>query len=349
MSKVIVTGATGQDGSYMIDFLLENTQHEIIAAVRRTSQFINGNLKHNLSNPRLKIIHLDLIDPHSITSAIKNEKPDYFINFGAQTFVKDSWNMPALHFSTNATATIHILEAIKNYAPLCRFYSAGSSEEFGDISYSPQDINHPMKARSPYGASKIAARQLVKVYRESYGLYAVHGILFNHESPRRQSYFVTRKITKNVARIYHALKKGSMDFEPLKLGNLNAKRDWSDSKDFVEGVWLMLNQDKPKDYVLSSGETHSIKEFIERAFNEAKIIGIWLNENNPEKIIYAMPVLDDIQYIPLVVVDPEFYRPAEVDLLLGDSSPIREELGWKPKTSFGELVKKMVEHDINEA
>jgi len=341
--KVIVTGATGQDGSYMCEYLLENTELEVIAAVRRTSQFINGNLKNCLGNPRFKIIHFDLVDPHSIASTIKNEQPDYFINFGAQTFVKDSWEMPVLHFTTNAMGTLHILEAIKTHTPSCRLYSAGSSEEFGDVFYSPQDISHPAKARSPYGASKVACRQLVKVYRESFSLYAVHGIFFNHESSRRQDYFVTRKISKGVARIKNDIDKslalGSEFYiAPIELGNLDARRDWSDSRDFVEGAWLMLNQDSPKDYILASGETHSIREFVEKAFAVAGINGSWRGEGVKETFM--------MNHQTLVRINPEFYRPAEVDLLLGDSTPIREELGWKPKISFDKLVESMVLYDI---
>lgn len=341
--KVIVTGATGQDGSYMCEYLLKNTNLEVVAAVRRTSQFINSNLKDCLSNPRFRTIHFDLVDPHSISATIKNEQPDYFINFGAQTFVKDSWDMPVLHFSTNAIGTLHILEAIKNHQPACRFYSAGSSEEFGDVSYSPQDINHPTRARNPYGASKVACRQFVKVYRESYGIYAVHGVLFNHESSRRQDYFVTRKISKGVARIKNAIDRAiglgdEVYIEPIELGNLDSKRDWSDSRDFVEGVWLMLNQESPKDYILASGEAHSIREFVEKAFAVAGINGSWHEQGLDEEFLAGQQTL--------VRINSDFYRPAEVGLLLGDSTPIREELGWKPKISFDKLVESMVLYDI---
>jgi len=345
--KVLVSGASGQDGSYMIDFLLHNTNCEVVGTIRRTSQLIDSHFKHHLDNPRFKIVHLDLSDPHSITNTIKNEKPDYFINFAAQTFVADSWQSPANHFQVNALAVIHILEAIKNYQPFCRFYNAGSSEEFGDVAYSPQDENHPMRPRSPYGASKVAARCIVKVYRESYGLYAIQGFLFNHESERRQDYFVTRKITKNVARIKHAI-ENKLPFEPLKLGNLESKRDWSDAEDFMDGVWKMLNQDKPKEYVLSSDETHTIKEFVELAFKSAGIEGIWVGEKLEELYLLPNYLADFSEFasIKLMEIDEKFYRPAEVDLLLGDSTKAREELGWLPKTSFEDLVKKMVDTDM---
>jgi len=243
--------------------------------------------------------------------------------------------------NVNALGVLRCLEAIRKFKPDCRFYSAGSSEEWGNVDYSPQDINHPIKPRSPYGASKAAARHLVKVYRESYNMYAVHGILFNHEGTKRGEEFVTRKISKGVARIKDAL--DSMIFEeeapdPIELGNLDAKRDWSDSRDFIEGVWLMLNQDSPKDYILSSGEAHSIRDFIEKAFAVAGIKGSWYGEGLDEVFVDGNQVL--------VRINPEFYRPAEVDLLLGDSTPIREELGWEPKISFDKLVESMVLYDI---
>lgn len=345
--KIIVTGATGQDGSYMIDYLLKNTDFNIVGAARRTSQLIDSNLKHNLKNERFKIIYFDLNDVHSITNGIQNEKPDYFINFGAQTFVADSWNNPVCHFTANAVGILHILEAIKNYAPKCRLYSSGTSEQFGNVNYSPQDIDHPMKARSPYGASKIAAHQLIKVYRESYGLYAVHSILFNHESERRQDYFVTRKITKGVASIYHAIKK-NQPFDPIELGNLDSKRDWSHAEDFVDGIWKMLNQKEPKDYILSSNETHSVREFIEKAFKNAGINGTWHGNGVSEEfsITKDMYEKDKRKSSILIKINPKYYRPAEVDLLLGDSTPARKELQWEPKISFDNLVSRMVNFDI---
>jgi GDPmannose 4,6-dehydratase len=231
------------------------------------------------------------------------------------------------------------LEAIRKFKPECRFYSAGSSEELGDVDYSPQDINHPIKARSPYGASKAASRHLVKVYRESYNMFAIHSILFNHEGLRRGEEFVTRKITKGVAQIKQAIDARS-NFVPLQLGNVNARRDWSDSEDFIRAVWLMLNQKEPKEYVLSSNETHSVKEFVSLAFQEAGIAGLWSGEGLDEKfrIFQENKILAE--------VNEDFYRPAEVDLLYGDSNPIREELGWKPKFSFQDLVKRMVNNDL---
>jgi GDPmannose 4,6-dehydratase len=237
------------------------------------------------------------------------------------------------------------LESIKKYQPKCRFYSAGSSEEFGDVDYSPQDMKHPMKPRSPYGASKCAARHIVKVYRESYDLYAVHGTLFNHEGIRRGEEFVTRKITKGVARIKHDLDNGIKKPKPIQLGNIYSKRDWSDSEDFIEGVWLMLNQKKPKDYLLASGETHTIKEFVEKAFKVAGIYGSWVEiEGSPMEARY---VSSSDEYRDLVTISSDFYRPAEVGLLHGDPSEAMKEIGWRPKISFDNLVKRMVEWDIN--
>jgi GDPmannose 4,6-dehydratase len=246
------------------------------------------------------------------------------------------------------------LEAVRRFQPNCRFYSAGSSEEFGDVQYCPQDLSHPLRPRSPYGASKCAAGHLIKVYRDSYDLYAVHGILFNHEGTKRGEEFVTRKITKGVARITHKIKSvdnwrgrhgEAAEFDPIELGNLDSKRDWSDSEDFIKGVWLMLNQENPKDYLLASGEAHSIREFVELAFTTAGFQGHWEGEGVDEKYMDS----GGRHRYTLVKVNPDFYRPAEIEILIGDATKAKEELGWKPKTSFRELVKKMVEWDIEQA
>ena len=258
--KVFVTGVLGQDGANMVEYLINNTDHDIFGMVRRSSNPNFINCKSFLKNSRFKLVYGDLSDSVSIDSLVQEIQPDYFINFGAQSFVGCSWEIPLQTFDTNATGVARCLEAIRKHKPTCRFYSAGSSEEFGDVAYAPQDISHPIRPRSPYGASKAAARHIVKVYRESYNLYAVHGILFNHEGTKRGEEFVTRKITKGVARIKKAI-DNNKTFDPIELGNLDSKRDWSDSEDFIDGVWKMLNQEKPKDYVLSSNETHSIREF----------------------------------------------------------------------------------------
>ena len=217
----------------------------------------------------------------------------------------------------------------------------------GDVEYSPQDLKHPVRPRSPYGAAKAAARHITKVYRESYNMYAIHCILYNHESERRGEEFVTRKITKGVARIYNAIKQGK-SFEPIELGNLDSKRDWSHAMDFVDGIWVMLNQDKPKEYILSSNETHSIREFVEKAFKIAGISGSWIYTGDgraEDEGFYRKR--EDGNYEPLVKVNPRFYRPAEVELLLGDSNPARKELGWTPKISFDSLIERMVVSDIS--
>lgn len=344
---VVITGVTGQDGSHMVDYLLEHTDYIIFGGVRRLSVYNHENIKHINSN-RFHLINFDLTDTHAIARTVEKLKPDYFINFAAQSFVASSWDFARQTWATNSTSILDILEAIRLYKPTCRLYQAGSSEEFGNVIYTPQDEKHPLRPRSPYGASKAASRQLIKVYRESYNLYAIQGWLFNHEGPRRGEEFVTRKITKNVARISHAI-KNQQDFKPMELGNMEAKRDWSDAEDFIEGVWMMLNQDKynknydgvPKEYVFSSNETHTIKEFVEKAFSITKINGNWIGEN--EHLIY---VSNDNKI--LVQVNPKFYRPAEVELLLGNSNKAREELGWKPKISFDNLVKKMIENDLKQ-
>lgn len=351
MKKIIITGILGQDGANMAEYLLslydefgvEEYDYEIYGMMRRSANPNLKNIEKIKNHPRFNLQFLDLGDSASIDTAVKEIEPDYFINFAANSFVGISWKMPEQVMNVNALGVLRCLEAIRKFKPDCRFYSAGSSEEWGNVDYSPQDINHPIKPRSPYGASKAAARHLVKVYRESYNMYAVHGILFNHEGTKRGEEFVTRKISKGVARIKDAL--DSMLFEeevpePIELGNLDAKRDWSDSRDFVEGVWLMLNQDSPKDYILSSGEAHSIRDFIEKAFAVAGIKGSWHGEGLEEVFVDGDQVL--------VKINPEFYRPAEVDLLLGDSTPIRKELGWEPKISFDKLVESMVQYDLDE-
>lgn len=379
---VVITGVTGQDGSFMADYLLKNTTYEIFGGARRLSVANHENVDHLKNEKRFHLINFDLTDAHSISQIISQLKPAYFINFAAQSFVKSSWDFPAQTWDTNTKSLIHILEALKLHSPLCRFYNAGSSEEFGNVVYSPQDEKHPMRPRSPYGASKVGARQIVKVYRESYKMYAIQGWLFNHEGTRRGEEFVTRKISLGVARIAKAIKEGK-EFEPLELGNVEAFRDWSDAEDCVDAVWKMLNQEQCNEhikkiyckmitgmcssglvradefnrdheiwmneelskliteYVVSSGEQHSIMEFVEVAFQSAGIYGKWIvNKTDPLKTEFQNP------NYTLVKINSAYYRPAEVDTLLGDSSSIRAELGWKPKTDFCQLVWKMVQADI---
>ena len=356
---VFVTGVTGQDGSHMVDYLLKTTDYLIFGGARRLSIKNHENIGHLENNPRFHLVNFDLSDAHSISKIVESLKPDYFINLAAQTFVGSSWDFPSQTWECNTTGVIHILEAIRQHKPSCRFYNAGSSEEYGNVVYTPQDENHPARPRSPYGASKSAARQLVKVYRESYRLYAIQGLLFNHEGTRRGEEFVTRKITKGVARIKKAIFEGK-SFDPIELGNVKAKRDWSDAEDFVKGIWLMLNQEKCRvdmdsnmqieEYVLSSNETHTIAEFVWYAFKAADIEGAWHGE--AESAEFSISTKDAIRYEPvgsvLVKINPKFYRPAEVDLLLGDNTKARKELGWKPETSFEQLVDKMVKNDLKQ-
>jgi GDPmannose 4,6-dehydratase len=342
--KVLITGVTGQDGSNLVRFLLKNTNCEIYGAIRRISVLNHENI-YDIKDSRFHLINLDITDQQSIINNIKIIIPDYIVNFAAQSFVGESWNSPIHTFSTNTLSVMYLLEAIREYNPSCRFYSAGSSEEMGDVDYVPQDLKHPLKPRSPYGASKCAARHLVKVYRESYNLFAIHCILFNHEGIRRGKEFVTRKISSNIARIKKELQYNQI-VTPLELGNINATRDWSDSEDFVEAIWIMLNQKEPREYVLSSNETHTVKEFIDLTcdyanLNEFGVIKWEIDEENPLNTVLKC------NNTIIIKINSHLYRPAEVDLLYGDSSETRKILNWEPKTSFTQLVKKMIENDIN--
>lgn len=370
---IIITGVTGQDGSFMADYLLKNTTYELFGGARRLSVSNHENVDHLLKEPRFHLINFDLTDAHSIERIVSQLKPCYFINFAAQSFVKSSWDFPAQTWETNTTGVLHILEAIHLHVPECRFYNAGSSEEFGDVEYAPQDEKHPLRPRSPYGASKAAARQLVKVYRESYHLYALQGWLFNHEGTRRGEEFVTRKISKGVARISKEMGAGEgATITPIDLGNLDAVRDWSDAEDCVDAVWRMLNQEtysevlKPhlpspdpdgyysammwnqiviphlREYVVGSGESHTIREFVEWAFMAAGIKGSWVGENMAECFMtthYGKP-------IQLVTINSSNYRPADVEKLQSCPLRIKHELGWQPETTFKKLVWKMVRNDL---
>ena len=342
MKSVIVTGILGQDGANMAEYLLSlNEDIKVYGMMRRSSNANFDNIKDFKDHTDFSLCCGDLTDEVSINKLISEIQPDYFINFGANSYVGVSWDTPLSVFDINAGGVIRCLEAIRKHKPECRFYSAGSSEELGDVDYSPQDIKHPIKPRSPYGASKAAARHLVKVYRESYNTYAVHSILFNHEGPRRGEEFVTRKITKKVADILHRRNKGE-DFEPLKLGNVDSRRDWSDSRDFMKGIWLMLNQEKPKDYVLASGSTHSVRDFVTKAFQNAGIPGLWSGEGLDAKFgVYEENTI-------LAEVDERWFRPADVELLHGDPTLAESELGWKREISFDQMVSDMVQKDIED-
>ena len=337
MKKIIVTGVTGQDGSHMVDFLLKNTDYKIYGTARRLSVKNHENILHLENEPRFQLINMDLNDAHSIRDVVIDIQPDYFINFAAQSFVAGSWDYPIQTWHTDADAVLHILESIRRFAPECRFYNAGSSEEFGDVVYSPQNEDHPLRPQSPYGAAKCAARHIVRVYKESYNLYAVQGWLFNHEGSRRGLDFVTRKISHTVASIKLAIENGKK-IPVLKLGNLEARRDWSDAEDFMEGVWLMLNQKSPKNYVLGSGEMHTVREFLNETLKCANIK--FNNEGLADSEKYYT-----LDRELIFEVDPKLYRPAEVHELCGDSSLAEKEINWIRKTNFYELVKKMYQSD----
>ena len=336
VKKVIVTGVTGQDGSHMVDYLLANTDHRIFGGVRRLSVKNHKNIEH-ISDDRFSLIPLDLTDPYSIRNAIQEINPDYFINFAAQSFVTASWDHPIHTWECDSTAIIHILESIRLIAPNCKFYNAGSSEEFGDIVYSPQNESHPLNPQSPYGAAKVGARQLVRVYRESFDLFAVQGWLFNHEGTRRGKDFVTRKISSSIAKIKVQLENNEKP-QTLLLGNLNAERDWTDAEDFMHGVWLMLNQDKPKNYVLASGKTYSIRFFLEETL---KVAGINFTRRGKG---LSEAYYDNFGNL-LVAINPDFFRPAEVEHLLGDPKKAETELGWERKCDIYGLVSKMYHND----
>jgi len=342
MKKVIITGITGQDGSHMADYLLKNTSHTIIAGIRRLSIKNHGNISHLIDHPRFKLIDLDITDQTNTAQVVADEQPDYFINFAANSFVGVSWKQPVNHMETNSMAVLYQLEAIRKHCPSCRYYNAGSSEEFGDVVTKQQNEDSPLRPRSPYAVSKCSARHMVKVWRDSYDLYAVQGWLFNHEGTRRGEEFVTRKITKNISRIAREFRYGKK-ITPLQLGNLDARRDWSDAEDFVEAVWKMVNQSSPKDYVIASDETHTIREFVEEAFNFAGFHRSrcrWEGENHNEKYFHGKDCV--------VEINKDFYRPAEVEFLCGDSSLARKELNWQPRTTFLGLVKKMVDADLKD-
>lgn len=321
----LVTGITGQDGSYLAELLLEKN-YNVVGLHRRSSVNNFERIQHIIKDPNFKLNEFDLTDPSNVIRTIDMYGPDEFYNLAAQSHVGTSFNQPTTTFEIDAVGVINILEAIRNYCPATRFYQASTSEMFGrsyDLDANNQkyqDEKTELLPQSPYGVAKVASHRMVQIYREAYGIYASSGILFNHESPRRGENFVTRKITKWIGEF---VRSKNPEFPKLRLGNLEARRDWGYAKDYVEAMWLMLQQDTGDDFVVSTGETHTIREFLDFAF---KHIGI-----------------DD--WSDLVVQDPQFYRPAEVDYLMGSNEKAKVVLGWEPRTSFEELVAKMVEHD----
>lgn len=320
--KALITGITGQDGSYLAELLLEN-DYEVHGIVRRSSSFNTERIDH-IYNPDVpdaeKKIHLyfgDLGDAASIRHILEKVQPDEVYNLGAQSHVRVSFDVPEYTADVDAMGTLRLLEAIRDMNPEIRFYQASSSEMFGKVQHVPQTEETPFYPRSPYGCAKVFAYWITVNYREAYGIHASNGILFNHESERRGENFVTRKIARAAARIKH----GQQD--RLLLGNLDAKRDWGHAKDYVEAMWLMLQQDEPDDYVVATGETHSVREFVDLAF--------------------AHVGLDPDEYVG---IDERYYRPTEVDLLIGDPTKARKQLNWEPKVRFEELVTTMVDAEL---
>lgn len=333
MKKAFITGITGQDGSYLTKFLLEKN-YEVYGAFRRTSDLNLNRLKDLGLADRVHFLPLELLEFTNIYRAIEKIQPDEIYNLGAQSFVALSFEEPIFTADVTAQGPLRILEAIRSLNPRIKFYQASSSEMFGKVQTVPQDEKTPFYPRSPYAVAKLAAHWMTVNYRESYGLFACSGILFNHESPLRGLEFVTRKITHGLARMKHG------EQEKLILGNLNAKRDWGFAPEYVEAMWLMLQQAEPDDYVIATGETHTIREFIELAFHYAGIQIVWQGKDAEEK------GLDRKTGKILVEVSPDFFRPAEVDLLFGNYRKAAEKLGWKPRTMFPDLVRIMVEADM---
>ncbi|MDR0664443.1 MAG: GDP-mannose 4,6-dehydratase [Helicobacteraceae bacterium] len=332
--KAFITGITGQDGSYLAEFLLEKG-YEVYAIMRRSSVFTTQRIERFFTHPRLKIHLGDLTDSSNLHSLLSKIQPDEIYNLGAQSHVGVSFEVPEYTAEVDAIGAIRILDAIKDLHLKPRFYQASTSELFGGLAHTaPQSETTPFYPKSPYGAAKLYAYWITINYRESYDLFACNGILFNHESPRRGETFVTKKITKAVANI----RKGKQ--ERLVLGNLNAKRDWGYAKEYVEAMWLMLQQNTPSDLVIATGETHTIREFVELAFAQIGVEIVWRGEGINEKGI------DRESGKTLVEIDARYFRPAEVELLCGDPSKAQKLLGWKAKTMLKELVKLMVEYDL---
>lgn len=340
MKTALITGVTGQDGSYLAELLLDKG-YKVYGIVRRASTLNRVRIDHIHSNPDFKLIYGDLCDSSSINNTLRKVMPNEVYNLAAQSHVKISFEIPEYTAEATGVGVVRLLEAIKTVqdetGKKIKFYQASSSELFGKVVETPQKETTPFYPRSPYGIAKLYAFWITKNYRESYGMFACNGILFNHESPRRGENFVTKKITMGVARIKYGLDKD------ISLGNLDAKRDWGHAKDYIEAMWLMLQKEKPEDYVISTGENHSVREFVEEAF---KIAGIQVKSNGKKGAEEEYVRVDTGEIV--VKIDPSYYRPAEVDVLLGDSSKARKELGWKPKIMFKELVKEMVESDLKE-
>ena len=331
MKNALITGITGQDGSYLAELLLEKG-YKVYGLVRRKSKLDFNNAEH--LKGKVEFIFGDMTDSASLLRAMEIAKPDEIYNLAAQSFVTTSWETPLSTADINAIGVTKLLEAVRLVKPETRVYQASTSEMFGKVQAVPQNETTPFYPRSPYGVSKLYGHWIIKNYRESYGMFACSGILFNHESERRGAEFVTRKITISVAKIKAGLQ------ECVELGNLNASRDWGHSADYVRAMWLMLQQDVADDYVVASGETHTVRDFVTLAFRAA---GMELEFHGEGEKEYA--TLQGTDRV-LVKVNPKFFRPAEVDLLIGDASKAKKVLGWEPKISYADLVKRMVESDM---
>ena len=338
MKKALITGITGQDGSYLTELLLEKG-YEVHGIIRRASTFNTGRIDHLYKDPHLDGVRLflhygDLTDASNLSRLIEKIQPDEIYNLGAQSHVQVSFEMPEYTAETDAVGTLRLLDAIKDSQVKTRFYQASTSELFGKVQEMPQRETTPFYPRSPYGVAKLYSFWIVKNYRESYGLHASNGILFNHESPRRGETFVTRKITMAVARIHRGMQ------ECLYMGNIDARRDWGYAKDYVRMMWMMLQQDTPDDYVVATGEMHTVREFIEKSFARLGHTIEWRGKGVDEVGVDSAPGKT------VVRIDPRYIRPAEVDQLLGDPSKAKAKLGWVPEVKFEELVKIMVDGDL---
>ncbi|MCF7866020.1 GDP-mannose 4,6-dehydratase [Candidatus Woesearchaeota archaeon] len=339
--KALITGITGQDGSYLAELLLEKG-YEVHGLIRRSSSFNTGRIDHlyqdqHETNVNIFLHYGDLSDATNLISLIKKIEPDEIYNLGAQSHVKVSFETPEFTANTDALGTLRLLEAIKllGLEKKIKFYQASTSELYGKVQETPQKETTPFYPRSPYGVAKLYSFWITKNYREAYGMFAVNGILFNHESERRGKTFVTRKITIALSKI----KLGLLD--NVFLGNLDSKRDWGYAKEYVKGMWMMLQADKPQDYVMATGEYHSVREFIEECCKHLEIDLEWQGKGLDEIGINKKTGKT------IIKIDPKYFRPAEVDLLLGDPTKIKEELGWEAKTKFSDLVKLMIDYDYN--
>jgi len=334
MKKALITGITGQDGAYLAQHLLKEG-YEVYGAARRNSNYNTERLEILGVDKDVKIKEFELLEETNIRNVIESVKPDEVYNLGAQSFVGASFDTPLYTAEVTGLGTLRVLEAIRSISPETKFYQASSSEMFGKVMETPQNEETPFYPRSPYGVAKVYSHFITMNYRESYNIFGCCGILFNHESPLRGNEFVTKKISKAIARI----KKGKQD--QLVLGNLDAKRDWGFAGDYVEAMHLMLQSEKPDDYVVSTGETHSVREFVEVTLNHAGIDFEWSGEG-----VDTVAIAKDSGK-KIVVCSKDFYRPAEVDLLLGDCSKATKELGWKPKTKFESLTEMMIKYELN--